>query len=514
MCGGGGSAEARAPRARPARARGDLRRRLPRRAARARARREALAPDPGGWPWATFAANIAGAFAARLLRHAPAGAPAAVGLPAPVARHRALRRADDVLDHAARAAADARRAALALAVGYAAASLVGGLRGRCARDRARPPRRGDAHDALVWLGGRRARRGRRAGALPARRRRVAAGRPRSSRSARSRSTSAARSCSACSPARRSSGDALLLAGTGAARLVHDVLDLDARERTGSARTASSRLLALNLAVSLLRRPRRGRARARARGGAVNEDCLKLTIYFGERDRAGGRFLADALLDIYARHRLRRPACCMRGIEGFGVKHQLQHRPAAHAVRGPAARRGRRRHPRAHRGGARRGRGAARRRAGHARARPDAHRPRRRTSSCPSELARGDQADRLPRPPGARSTARPAYLAVVDLLHRRGVAGATVLLGVDGTAHGARQRARFFGRNAERAADGHRGRRRRRASPRVAARARRRCSTRPLMTLERVRVCKRDGVRLGRARQLPAPTPPGWRCGRS
>ena len=46
---------------------------------------------------------------ARLLRHAPAGAPAAVGLPAAAARHRLLRRADDVLDPAAGAAADARR---------------------------------------------------------------------------------------------------------------------------------------------------------------------------------------------------------------------------------------------------------------------------------------------------------------------------------------------------------------------------------------------------------------------
>ena len=43
---------------------------------------------------------------------------------------------------------------------------------------------------------------------------------------------------------------------------------------------------------------------------------------------------------------------------------------------------------------------------------------------------------------------PAFIAVCDLLHRRGVAGATALLGVDGTAHGRRQRAAFFSRNAE------------------------------------------------------------------
>ena len=43
---------------------------------------------------------------------------------------------------------------------------------------------------------------------------------------------------------------------------------------------------------------------------------------------------------------------------------------------------------------------------------------------------------------------PAFVAVCDLLHRRGVAGATVLLGVDGTAHGERTRARFFAGNAD------------------------------------------------------------------
>ena len=43
---------------------------------------------------------------------------------------------------------------------------------------------------------------------------------------------------------------------------------------------------------------------------------------------------------------------------------------------------------------------------------------------------------------------PAFMAVCDLLHRRGIAGATALLGVDGTAHGQRQRAAFFSRNTE------------------------------------------------------------------
>jgi PII-like signaling protein len=54
---------------------------------------------------------------------------------------------------------------------------------------------------------------------------------------------------------------------------------------------------------------------------VNEDCLKLTTYFGERDRLGSRFLADAFVDIYARHRLQ-TSLVMRGVEGFGAKQHL------------------------------------------------------------------------------------------------------------------------------------------------------------------------------------------------
>ena len=89
---------------------------------------------------------------------------------------------------------------------------------------------------------------------------------------------------------------------------------------------------------------------------------------------------------------------------------------------------------------------------------------------------------------------PVHDAVVAALHRHGVAGATVLLGVDGTAHGERRRARFLGRNARRAADGHLGGRGGRARRRAAG-ARRRCSSGRSSRSERVRVCKRDGATL-------------------
>src|SRR6266576_1404709 len=54
---------------------------------------------------------------------------------------------------------------------------------------------------------------------------------------------------------------------------------------------------------------------------MNDDCLKLTSYFGERDRVDGGFLADALLDVYGRHEVQ-TSILLRGAEGFGLKHHL------------------------------------------------------------------------------------------------------------------------------------------------------------------------------------------------
>ena len=93
------------------------------------------------------------------------------------------------------------------------------------------------------------------------------------------------------------------------------------------------------------------------------------------------------------------------------------------------------------------------------------------------------------------------MAVCDLLHRRGIAGATALLGVDGTRRGTRQRARFFGRNADVPmmviAVGS-GERIRRVVPELGG-----LLHDPLLTLERVRVCKRDGRLLAEPEALPA-----------
>ncbi len=54
---------------------------------------------------------------------------------------------------------------------------------------------------------------------------------------------------------------------------------------------------------------------------MNEDCLKLTTYFGERDRTPDGLLADELLDIYGRQRVQ-SSILLRGAEGFGRLHHL------------------------------------------------------------------------------------------------------------------------------------------------------------------------------------------------
>jgi PII-like signaling protein len=65
-----------------------------------------------------------------------------------------------------------------------------------------------------------------------------------------------------------------------------------------------------------------RARPRDRSAAVNADCIKLTSYFGERHRANGTFVADALVDLYSRHQIA-ASIVLRGIQGFGLKRHLR-----------------------------------------------------------------------------------------------------------------------------------------------------------------------------------------------
>jgi PII-like signaling protein len=237
---------------------------------------------------------------------------------------------------------------------------------------------------------------------------------------------------------------------------------------------------------------------------VDGDCLKLTSYFGERRRTGDGFTADALLGLYGRHEIA-TSILLRGTEGFGLKHHqrtdrsltlsedlplvavaVDARPRIEAILGDAVRLT--------------GSGLVTLE----RARlltgdlgpADLHEPTKLTIY----LGRTERVYRVP-----------AFVAVCDLLHRRGIAGATALLGVDGTAHGQRERAAFFGRNTQTPMmliSVGSGEQISRVLPELGA-----LLSRPLLTLERITICKRDGERLSTPGALPGTDETGmplWR----
>lgn len=229
---------------------------------------------------------------------------------------------------------------------------------------------------------------------------------------------------------------------------------------------------------------------------IEHDGLKLTIYFGERDRAEGRFLADALLNLFERHAFQ-TSVLLRGSEGFGMKQRLHTQrlltlsedlPIV-AIAVDTRPRIEEALPEIQNLVAEGLITLERARLVAGKVQPEmmpdpAHEATKLTIYC------GRQ-ERLGR--------NPAYVGIVDLLHRHGVAGATVLLGVDGTARGVRERAKFFSRNA--------------AVPLMiiavgestsVSRAAAQLGTvleRPLFTFERVRICKRDGELLAEPSQL-------------
>jgi PII-like signaling protein len=155
---------------------------------------------------------------------------------------------------------------------------------------------------------------------------------------------------------------------------------------------------------------------------VSGESLKLTVYLGESDD-----LADALMATFARQRVE-ASVLLRGVEGFGIRHHLRSERlltlsedlplVAVAV--------------------------------DERDRIEALLPEVGGGLVTVGRSEGGDDVRLTVYCGRKEAVRgrPAFIAVVDLLHRHGLSAATVLLGVDSTVRGERHRARFFGRNAD------------------------------------------------------------------
>jgi PII-like signaling protein len=241
---------------------------------------------------------------------------------------------------------------------------------------------------------------------------------------------------------------------------------------------------------------------------VIEDSLKLTSYFGERQRtADNGFAADALLDLYGRRGIA-TSILLRGVEGFGARQRLRTDRSltlsddlpltAVAVDTRS-----------------RIEGLLESTSGLLRSGlVTLERARLLTGDMDvaGPIETPDDETKLTVYLGRQERVYrvPAFVAVCDLLHRRGIAGATALLGVDGTAHGKRQRAAFFSRNAGTPmmviAVGS-GTRIAHVLPELGGLLRQ-----PLLTLERVRICKRDGELLCRpptaGESLPPADPTG------
>jgi PII-like signaling protein len=236
---------------------------------------------------------------------------------------------------------------------------------------------------------------------------------------------------------------------------------------------------------------------------VIEDCLKLTTYFDELARGPRRLLADELLDLYARNDVL-ASVVLRGVEGFGSSHllhterllTLSHDQPLVTVAVDTRERTEQLLP--------------------------AVMDLCRTGLITLERARmitdGSADGALDISPHEaikltvlvgrreRTNGRLAYLAAVDVMHRRGVDGVTAFLGVDGTAHRERQRAGFLDRNANvpvsvvaiSAADTITA-----VLPELRSLLRR-----PLFLIERVRVCKVAGTAIAKPLELPESDPSG------
>ncbi|TGD84273.1 DUF190 domain-containing protein [Mycolicibacterium sp. CH28] len=229
---------------------------------------------------------------------------------------------------------------------------------------------------------------------------------------------------------------------------------------------------------------------------MSDTYLKLTTYFGERQRTGSRFTAEAMLDLYDQREVA-TSVLLRGIASFGPRHVIRSDESLTLSEDPPV-----------------AVTAVDTEATIA-ALVDEVVGMTTRGLITLERARllGTALSGTPLPDGdavkltiyvgrrRRVNGRPAFYAVCDLMHRHHFAGATVFLGVDGTAHGRRRRARFFSSNIDvpimilavgTAAQVQQ------VLPELET-----MLYQPLATVERIQVCKRDGELLARPPALPA-----------
>ncbi|MUL80831.1 MULTISPECIES: DUF190 domain-containing protein [unclassified Mycolicibacterium] len=223
------------------------------------------------------------------------------------------------------------------------------------------------------------------------------------------------------------------------------------------------------------------------------DYLKLTAYFAERLRHEHRFVADALLDLYGGSDVA-ISVMLRGIASFGPHHHLRTDETLSGSEDPPV----------------------------VIAAVDvadkiSALAEKTLAVIPRGLITLERAQLIRRQSPAptvtdickltvyvgrhhRIAGVPAYRAVCDLLHQHGFAGATVFLGVDGTAHGQRRRAAFFSRNTEvplmiiGLGTG--------AQVNTVLSELTELLENPLLTVERAQLCKRGGQLLARPAELP------------
>lgn len=169
---------------------------------------------------------------------------------------------------------------------------------------------------------------------------------------------------------------------------------------------------------------------------IGTEILTLTAYFAERERHGGRFLAEELLDRYDQHSIA-TSVMLRGIASFGPAHVVRSDRSLSLSEDPPVT---------------------------LTAVDFADRIIPLAEEVAGVLNRGvltlERGRTLPDPASSdvrlsvylgrrqRVTGAAGYLRVCEVFHRLGFLSAEVFLGVDGTVSGQRRRARFFSRNAD------------------------------------------------------------------